>query len=232
MASLRHVATCIGVNVSPLSVRRNFFGCNTTAATLSLLTQVRRLTGRHVHINVIRVGSEQFTTNDEREIDLAIQYTRDTYAQAGMGVARVVHFAISTADANGRDVINNNGEASALTDEWTVPNDALDVFCVRRYVGEDAGLSPADGPCDKDAKGMDGSVIEMDAGGGISDVALAHEVGHYLGLVHFGSKDDPLDSPNRQRLMHPNGPIDPNTAVITGIEGANMRDHCFCKPGC
>lgn len=222
MVSLLTMAGCIGVNARPLSIRHDFFGYSTSAVTISVLAQVRRLQGRHVHMNVIRVGSDQFTNADEREIDQAIQFTRDTYAQARMGVARIGHFVISTADARGRDVIDNDGEAEALTDEWTVPNDALDIFFVRAYAGGTAGLSRVDGPCDKNAKGMDGSVVEMNAGGGISAIALAHEAGHYLGLPH---RNDPA------ALMNPTGPSS-GGGTINGTEAANMADHCFAKSPC
>ena len=218
--SLFSVAQCIGVNARPLSIRYNFFGYGTTAVTLSVLTQVRRLRGRHVHMNIIRVGSDQFTNADEREIDLAIQFTRDTYAPAGLGVGRIDHFVIDTASANGREVIDNDAEAESLTDEWTVPNDSMDMFFVRAYVGSTAGLSRVDGPCDKNAAGMDGSVVEMNAGGGVSDFALAHEAGHYLGLGHRN---------DGTALMNP---TIPNGGGINAAEAANMADHCFTKSAC
>jgi hypothetical protein len=220
MASLLGTAACIGVHDRPLSIRRHFFGYRTTAVTASVLTQVRRLQGRHVHMNVIRVGSDQFTNADEREIDQAIQFTRDTYAPAGLGVGKIDHRFITTAQANGRDVINSDAEAETLTDEWTVPNSALDIFFVRAYTGGTAGLSRIDGPCDKDANGMDGSVVEMNAGGGLSNFGLAHEAGHYLGLSHRN---------DGTALMNP---TIPNGGVINSGEASNMRDHCFTKSAC
>ena len=47
-----------------------------------MLTQINRLQGRHVHMNLIRVGIESFTPADETEIDGAVQFTRDTYARS------------------------------------------------------------------------------------------------------------------------------------------------------
>jgi hypothetical protein len=222
VASLRQRAACIGIATSPLSVRRDFMGQLTNSVPVSLKTQLDRLGSKFVHVNCIQVGSDQFTFNDAVEIDRAVARTRDLYAAAGksMGVGRVQHFVISTGDAAGRDVINSDGEAETLTDEWTVPNDALDLFLVRMYVGSTAGLSRVDGPCDKDAKGMDGSVVEMNAGGGVSDFATAHELGHYLGLSH---------RTNATALMNPTVP---NGGVITTSEADNMRDHCRMKNPC
>lgn len=220
MVSLLAMAQCIGATGQPLSIRHSFFGYRTSAVAISVLPQVQRLRGRHVHMTIIRVGDDQFTNADEREIDRAIQFTRDTYAPAGLAVGRIEHWFISTANAVGRDVIDNNAEAEALTDEWTVPNNAMDIFFVRAYVGGTAGLSRVDGPCDKNAKGMDGSVVEMNAGGGVSDFALAHEAGHYLGLGHRN---------DGTALMNP---TIPNGGGINSGEATNMADHCFTRNPC
>lgn len=222
MLSLRQRATCIGVAPSPMSLRHDMLGQVTGTVPVSLRTELARLGTRHVHVNCIWVGSDQFTAADRAELDRAIATTRSLYAAAGvaMGVGRVDHFFISTAEAAGRDVINSDAEAESLTDEWTVHNNALDVFFVRMYVSDTAGLSPVDGPCDKDAKGMDGSVVEMNAGGGLSGLATAHEMGHFLGLRHV---DDAT------RLMNPTVP---NGGRITVAEANNMRDHCRMRNAC
>jgi hypothetical protein len=168
-------------------------------------------------INIIRVGSENFTSADATTINNAITTIKNTYATVGLSISRVERYTISLADAKGRDVIDNDGEAEALTDEWTVPNNAVDVFFVKLYVGAVAGLSPVSGPCDKDAKGMDGSVVELV--GSTTGQVLAHEVGHYLGLSHVTG-----DSSN---LMFPSVP---NGGLLTAAQGTTMKSHCFIDP--
>jgi hypothetical protein len=131
MTSLRDTAACIGIT-GDFSLVSDFFGYLAPPQDLSVLTQIDRLQGRHVHINLIRVGIEAFTPDDEAALDVAVQQTRDIYAQVSLGVGRVLRFSITTADANGRDHIDRDAEAEALTNEWTVPNDAIDVFLVKK----------------------------------------------------------------------------------------------------
>ena len=220
MASLRDIAACIGIT-GGFSVSRDFFGfLRGVPSDVSVLTQIRRLQGRHVHMNFIRVGSDQFTNNDLAEMDSALQFTRDNYAQVNLGVGRILHFFILTADANGAENINNDDEAEELTNDWTVPNSALDIFWVLTYAGSTIGLSRVDGPCDKDAKGMDGSVVAIEGSANTTGFVLAHEAGHYLGLDHSSSSSN---------LMF--GTV-PNGGVLTNAQGSDMRDHCFVNSGC
>jgi hypothetical protein len=170
-----------------------------------------------VNLNIIRVGSENFTSADETTINNAIATMKTIYATVGLTIPVVENWVISLAQANGRDVIDDDGEAETLTDEWTVPNRSVDVFAVKLYVGPVAGLSPVSGPCDKDAKGMDGSVIELS--GSVTGQILAHEVGHYLGLGHNTG-----DSTN---LMFPTVP---NGGILTAAQGSTMVRHCFVSP--
>lgn len=215
-SSLRAAAEKIGVSGN-FSVVWDFFGHFAPPANLSVRTQVDRLAWKRVDMNIIRVGSDQFTWSDLQEIDTAVNATRNTYAQVSLAVGRVLHWVISTGDADGADNIGSDDEAEDLTDDWTVDNRALDIFMVRTYSGSTIGLSAVDGPCDKDAKGMDGSVVAIEGSASITGLVLAHEAGHYLGLSHVN------DGSN---LMNPSVP---NSGGLSASQGANMRDHCFVK---
>ena len=221
MASIRAMANCINLGKPNFRVSRDFLGYMMgPPASISLLTQVRRLQGRHVHMNFIRVGSDQMTNNDLREIDQALNFTRNNYAQVNLGIGRVKHYVVSTAAAGGAENINSDNEAEELTNSWTVPNHALDIFFVLTYSGSTIGLSRVDGPCNKDAKGMDGSVVAIEGSANTTGFVLAHEAGHYLGLNH---------SSNSGNLMF--GTV-PNGGNISSGQGSNMRNHCFVNSGC
>jgi hypothetical protein len=216
------MAQCIKLaNSNNFRVVRDFYGYRTGAPRpLSLLTQVRRLQGSHIHLNIIRVGSEFFTDIDEREIDAAIDFTRNNYAQVNLGIGRVERYALTDDQAPDRKDIDNNDEAATLTTEWTVPNDALDVFFVLTYSGDTIGFSRVDGPCDKDAQGMNGSVVAIEGEFITTGFVLAHEVGHYLGLSH---------SSDRSNLMFD---VVNYVGNLTSGQGSTMRDHCFVDSGC
>lgn len=203
-----------------VSLLHDFFGFydHRPPMEVSVVTQANLLKGKHVHVNLITVGD--FTYANYQEVDTALQTTRNLYARVNLGVGRAQYYYITASQANGRDHIGSDGEAEDLTNEWTVPNDALDIFFVLTYATSTIGLSRVDGPCDKDAKGMDGSVVAIESDPNTSGFVMAHEAGHYLGLNHVN------DSTN---LMNPSVP---NGGILTSSQGNNMKDHCFVKSGC
>ena len=119
MASVKSILNCIGVDTSgSVSILFHLFGFTrarlppdpepTATAQVSLLQLVRDLQGRHLHLNVIRVGFDTLSaadqaTGDER-LDYAIYRTRNIYRAVSLGIGRVEHFVISAAQSNGRDI--------------------------------------------------------------------------------------------------------------------------------
>jgi hypothetical protein len=170
-----------------------------------------------ISLNIIRVGSEQFTANDETTIAFAINYTRAIYGSVGLSIDRLEDYVITNAQAGGYAVIDQDSEAESLTSQWTVHNNAIDVFVVKLYVGGTAGLSPTKGPCNKDLPFpyMTGVVVELvDV---LTNQVLAHEVGHYLGLEHE------TDTTNLMYKDVPNG------GLLTFLQGIKMSTHCFVE---
>mgnify|MGYP001606008473 CR=1 FL=1 len=219
MASLRHIANCIGLPAR-FSVIGDFYGYITGApGPLSLLQQLRLLQGPHIHLNLICVGVESFTDFDMEVVDRKVQAAREIYATVNLGIGRVLWFIITTAEANGREHIGSTSEAEDLTEEWTVDNDALDVFVVLIFAGVIAGYSAIGGSCDKNSKGITGVVVDTELW--YADFTLAHEIGHYLGLGH---------STDRNNIMF-KGQVT-GMGILTASQGATMRGHCFVKPGC
>jgi hypothetical protein len=171
------------------------------------------------HVNIIRVGEENFTATERTRIFNALRNNVGSiYQQRDMDVGTIRTFIITVAQAGGYVTINSDDEAEDLTGDWTVNNDAIDMFVVRNYVGSVAGLSPVDGPCDKDAKGMNGLVVELDGSQTMLGIIMAHEMGHYLGLPHISTTNN---------LMRPVAST--SNTVITASQATDMKDHCFIR---
>lgn len=236
--NVKSIMNCIGVNTSgTVSVLGNLFGllrkkvpndpCETTTAEVSVLSQVNRLKGKHVHLNVIRVGINNFTSAEVDKIDYAIYRAHKILNTRSLGVGRVEHYDISSGDSNGRADIGSDDEAEDLTQEWTVDNNALDVFVVDNISAGFVGLSPVPGPCDKDAKGMNG-VLGGEVNRSSQGVArtFVHEIGHYLGLSHKNSSPDNLMC----QTSGANSVCD--SVLLTSSQGTKIRGHCAVKNGC
>jgi hypothetical protein len=227
MPSIKELARCIGL-VGDIRVVRDFYGYRTGAPQeLSLITQARLLQESHIHLNLIRVGFDSLPTTPideqsaaEEEIDFAVQWMRDVYAAVNIGIGRVERYVIPIGEANGREIINDVSEAKDLVQEWTIPNDALDVFFVLQFLGGPSGWSGIDGPCDKNGS-YSGSVIAIEHDPDITGLTLAHEVGHYLGLDHEDAAGN---------LMFEMGNV--VNRNITASQAQTMRDHCFANTPC
>lgn len=234
--SLKASARCIGLS-GRVSVLGDYFGFFrrrvpndpvTGRVTLSLKQQVQDVKRRHLHLNIIRVGIDVFTAAQLDRIDYAIWKTRNIYRTVSLGIGRVQHWDVTVADANGRDLLDSEDEAEELTQEWSVPNNGIDVFVVRDITDPDfVGISPVEGPCDKDAKGMNGCI-----GGEVSRTddpfarTFAHELGHYVGLGHENTRPENLMCQTRLASSVR------NSVQLTSDQGTNVRDHCAVRTGC
>jgi hypothetical protein len=173
---------------------------------------------RHLDLNMICVGFEDFTATDMANMNNAIQVTRAIYSNVRLNVRNVSFWQISLSDAGANAVIDSQAEAEDLTWDWTVANGALDVFVVRVMNGAD-GWSPLNGSCNKNAKGMTGTVVSLNGSPSYIANTLAHEIGHYLGLDHV---------PDTGNFIGGDGASDSFTGIFAW-QGTIMRRHCFVR---
>ena len=166
-------------------------------------------------VNLILVGRERFDQAEITMIGKALDVARNIFGQAGIGIDAVGWYQISASAAGGAVVIDDDAEATDLTQDWTVDNGAIDVFIVESM--HVSGRSAVQGSCDKDAKGMNGVVVSTTGGIAFFGNTIAHEIGHYLGLEHIA------DAGN---FIGGNGSSDSWTGIY-GWQGDKMRKHCF-----
>lgn len=247
MASVKAIMNCIGVDTSgSVSILGSLFGffrarvpadpCATDPAQVSMLDHLKSLKGKHFHLNIIRVGIDNFSSAEIDKIDYAIFRARKIYRTVNLGVGRIEHFDVTAAAADGKDDLGSEDEAEDLTHDWTVPNNAIDVFMVDNISDPDfVGISPVDGPCDKDDKDMNG-VIGGEVNRSSEGVArsFAHEIGHYLGLEHNHGDDCPTTASGTANLMAQTRCASSicDSVVLTSSQGSKVRGHCFVQPGC
>jgi hypothetical protein len=258
MRSVRTLMACAGVDASArVSLLFDYFGFargtvpedpdTSVTAQVSVLERAARIDGHHFHLNVIRVGFDALSATDLADgllkLDYAVYRSHKIFAAQGLGLGRVQHYEISSADANGREDLGSETEADDLSDEWSVDNDGIDAFVVRTISDADyVGISPVEGDCDKGSK--DDGLVAGEIGRTIEPFArtFAHEVGHFLGLSHNHGDSCPSTDAGQRNLMAQTRCVpmiagtsarDVRNAVrLTSSDGNTIRDHCSVREGC
>ena len=221
-------------------------GARCRTAAFSLRDHLSRISGPSIDITVILVGHEPglagwFDEDDVFQIQSAIDWAREIYAQAGLGVPP--HLLGLYPDRRCQRLRHHRNELGRdRSDQRLVrlPADSLDVFYVTLIQGA-GGWSNTDGPCDKNTDDVrTGSVIEVKPQTFLSSlksrnqwagILLAHEMGHYLGL------DGGTDGDSNIMGADDNPPfgvdeISLNSTGITNSQADTMLMHCAVKSTC
>jgi hypothetical protein len=232
-------ASCLGVS-PPFSVNSQLYGyifrdaAGTVGITQprSLKRQLQLMKGRSINICIFLVGHENdfsgvVTLAQVISVQVAMQTVRDLYAQVNLGVRTLFWRRIGMADVGNYVIITDRPEAVDLTDDFSGPNDGIDVFYVQSILNA-GGWSTITGPCDKDEKDeMTGCVIELSSS--ILGILTAHEVGHYLGLVHGTTITNVMGVDSNGDGI---GELDSTSTNLTASQGTTMRGHCAVRGLC
>lgn len=188
---------------------------------------IQLIQGRHLDLNVVKIGNDLFSPGDHSDMDNAVLWAREFYRRVGIGVGKIFWYAVRSTDAHGLDRPQSLADLHELGSRWVVPNQHLDVFVPVFDDVHDAndvgGMSPQGGTCAKDSKEMHGVVVSVQ-GPDDTPILLAHEMGHYLGLGHRDNE--------AYNIMFPAVIGVPFAQIgFDAGQGRTMIRHCFVHDG-
>lgn len=228
-------ADCLG-QTGELSVRRHLFGYvwGGISRELRVRRHIESIRGRSINLCVFFVGHEpgfggSMTQAQAIRVQHGIDLMREIYRdEAGLGVRRIFWRYIGEDDAAPFLSINAGG-ATDLTEAYSGPNNGIDLFVVQT-ITDAGGWSNSDGPCDKDDKGRTGAVVEVTTSSDdFFGILTAHEVGHYLGLVHTNSATNLMGVDSNNDGI---GELTLNSRQLTGSQVATMMSSCWVRNPC
>jgi hypothetical protein len=176
-------------------------------------------------VNIIKVGD--FGSAEHTDLYDAVDRMRQIYERRDITLRGVNRHIINNSLAGGSTVLDSENEFRDLLEDWSVPNDFVDVYVVQQFNwgGFNGFAGDIPGPASKGGR-EDGVAVDKtgftDPSSGTRRLNVAvlaqligHEVGHYLGLSHqetsnnlmrsnTGDRGPDLDY-NQYRTMFPHG---------------------------
>jgi hypothetical protein len=237
MVSVRDTcADCLD-ETGTLSIREDLFGYiwGPIDRQLRVRQHIDRIRGNSINICVFFVGHEpgfngSFTEAQAIHTQRSIDLMREIYAQVPLGVRRIFWRHINEEDAAPYLSVDAGG-ATDLTTAYSGPNDGIDVFWVQT-VSDAGGWSNSLGPCDKDSflLGRTGAVLRASTGiGDFTGILLAHEVGHYLTLVHWTTMTNLMGADTDNDGI---GELNNTSRNLTNSQKDDILDSCWVRGPC
>ena len=208
MASLLELSRCLELTrPGPKTLRRDLLGIPRLRGTgpIALREHLLCLSQKnHFNLNVIFAGT--LAQTNRPFVERAVQVCRAIWMGGRITLGRVTYTFHPTAPtAAGGPVgefanINCESDVHAMTRTFSVRNDGIDCFLVDNLTCG-LGFAPPGGPPFKTSASKDGIAVELNFNRNALQVGrtMAHEVGHYFGLGHWGlfkgvSVMDPSDN--------------------------------------
>jgi hypothetical protein len=208
--------------------------------TRSLRRHLETVSGQALDLTLFLVGHEPdfsgvVKPRHATNIQYAVQVARDIYAQVDLGIRRLRCRRISVEEAGGLVDISSVFGSGRSSEKASGPDGTIDVFFVQSMAML-AGRAPTNGPCFKheqpppvppDAQQADdgGCLVELAGTRHFTGIAVAHEVGHYLGLGHEHDERN-LMCGGLNLLGQPRCDTSEAQTELTSEQGDRMKRHC------
>jgi hypothetical protein len=159
-------------------------------------------------VNIIKVGD--FGAQEHVDLYNAVDQMRQIYEQRDITLRGVDRRIINNASAGSYTIINSETEFRDLLEDWSVPNNFVDVYVAQQFQwsGYNGYAGDIPGPASKGGR-KDGVAVDKsgytDASGTarlqVTTLAqlIGHEVGHYLGLQHLENTNNLMRSSTGNR---------------------------------
>nr|WP_281719605.1 hypothetical protein [Nitrosomonas nitrosa] len=219
-----------------ISIYRHLFGYpwGRINRDLRVRRHIENIRGTSINLCVFFVGHEPdfdgtFTQAQAITTQHSIDIMREIYEQANIGVRRIFWRYIPDEQAMPYLSINASG-ATDLTEAYSGPNDGIDLFMVQN-ISDAGGWSNSNGPCDKNDNGRTGAVVDVNASSNddFMGILVAHEVGHYLELVHTNSATNLMGVDTNNDGI---GELTLNSRDLTNSQINTMLDSCWIRDPC
>jgi hypothetical protein len=154
-------------------------------------------------VNIIKVGN--FGSAEHTDLYNAVDRMRQIYEQRDITLRSVGRYIINNSLAGGYTVLDSEDEYRDMLEDWSVPNDSVDVFVNQAFNwgGYNGYAGDIPGPASKGGR-KDGVAVDKTGytdGSGTMRLSvetlaqlIGHEVGHYLGLSHLEDTDNLMRS--------------------------------------